>query len=259
MRITSPIHNKGFVIDGLTRTGSTTLASLLSCHPDISCLVEPFHPRRYEGQFHKMAIAHGSVEPALTLIWFRWTGIKHVWESNGWPFVNNPELNDGVVLGARKVVFLQRKNLLRRCISSWVSRQLGFWIGTRDEFCSRLEGIQLSDLEPGRLHEQIQRDKAAVERRLEVFCANNIETMTLFYEDLYGEDVDCHQQLGIVNRVFVFLGFDTIAENVFTEQWKRLLDPDIYRWSNPEVYRRIPGIQQIESRVGSSETGWLFK
>jgi hypothetical protein len=259
MRVTSHIQNKGFVIDGLTRTGSTTLASLLNCHSDIKCLVEPFHPRRYDGQFHKMAINEGSVEPALNLIWFRWSGIKHVWESTGWPFAMNPELNDGVVLGARKVVFLLRRNLLRRCISSCVSRQIGFWIGTRDEFCSRLEEIQLSDVEPDRLREQIQRDKAAVERRLQVLRAGNIEAMTLFYEDLYGEDVDSHQQLSIINEVLAFLGFDTIAENVFTGRWKHLLDPDVYRWSNPEIYRRIPGIQRIEDRLGSSDTGWLFK
>src|SRR5271169_3144199 len=104
------IKRSGFVIDGPTRTGSTTLAALLNCHPEINCLIEPFHPRRYGGQFHGMAIERRKIQPVLDLIWCRWTCIKHVWEPNGWPFPENPELNDAVIGEAKGVLFLTRRN-----------------------------------------------------------------------------------------------------------------------------------------------------
>lgn len=257
--MTSELGRRGFVIDGLTRTGSTTLANLLSCHPDVKCLIEPFHPRRYDGHFHKMAVAQESVGPALNLIWFRWTGIKHVWESNGWPFSQSPRLNDGVVLGARKVLFLQRRNLLRRSISSSISRQLRFWIGRREEFLSRLEEVQLSDINPDIIADEIKRDQAAVKQRLDLLRNNNVQTMSIFYEDLYTDKVTRRQQLMMINEIFAFLEFRTVTEEQLAFEWAHLLDPDTHRWSSPDVYRRIPRIKEIEDRLGCNATGWLFE
>src|ERR1700690_3290485 len=108
--------NKLFVIDSLPRTGSTTLARLLNCHPDIRCLIEPFHPL-YHGHFHVMAMQAKSVEPVLNLIRHRWNGIKHVWEvRDDWPFRDHPELNEAVALNADRIICLERRNLLRRYV-----------------------------------------------------------------------------------------------------------------------------------------------
>jgi hypothetical protein len=252
-------NTKSFVIDGLTRTGSTTLAAVLNCHPDITCLVEPFHPRRYGGHFHRMAVAEQSVQAALDLIWCRWTGIKHVWESNGWPFTTNAGLNDQVVLGGGRVIFLQRRNLLRRCISGFLSRELRFWIGTREEFNARLEEVQLKDISLDVIADQMKRDQIAVERRLRFLRDHNVETMSLFYEDLYAQNMTNRQQLAIINDVLTFLGFSRMTEEEAGVEWQRLLDPDTYRWSSPDVYRMIPGIGHIEDRLGCDETGWVFK
>lgn len=252
-------REKGFVIDGPTRTGSTTLAALLNRHPDIQCLVEPFHPLRYGGQFHNMAVAEQTVEPALNLIWYRWSGIKHVWESSGWPFVENPELNNGIVLGAQRVIFLRRRNLLRRCISSLISKQLRFWVGTREEFYVRLEDVQLTKMSPNVIVEEIKRDEAAVNRRLSLLRDHVPEVMHLFYEDLYAESVTITQQRAAINDVLAFLGFTSVPEDVFVTQWAHTLNPDNYRWSSPDVYRQIPGIERIESAVGCDRTGWLFR
>jgi hypothetical protein len=252
-------EKRGFVIDGLTRTGSTTLAALLNCHPDIRCLIEPFHPRRFDGQFHAMAMAGQSVGPVLELIWYRWVGIKHVWESTGWPFAENPKLNDEVVLGAKKVIFLRRRNLLRRSISSLISRQLRFWVGTREELYARLENVQLRNVTPDVVIAELKRDQEAIQRRLLLFLQHNVEAMHLFYEDLYAEDITIRQRVATINDILGFLGFAAIGEDVFQGEWAHWVDPNIYRWSSADLYRRIPGIQNIENAVGCDETGWLFR
>jgi len=249
----------GFVIDGLPRTGSTTLTQLLNCHPGICCLMEPFHPKRYGGQFNRMARDAGSVEPVLNLIWRRWNGLKHVWEPAGWPFQQNPELNAGIVLHAAKVVFLRRRNLLRRFVSGFISKQLRFWVGTREEFLARLESIQIAELDPLYVREQIGQDHAAVETRLRLLERHGVPFLSLYYEELYGEDADPDRQRQVLNRVLEFLGFDPLPEEIFANGCARLLDPAQYRWSSADVYRLVPGIEDVERQAGSDATGWLFR
>jgi LPS sulfotransferase NodH len=249
----------GFVIDSLPRTGSTTLANLLNCHSQIRCLIEPFHPRRYGGHFRQMALRAGSVDPALNLLWHRWQGIKHVWEaSRGWPFPDNWEFNDAIVLRARCVLYLQRRNLLRRYISSLISRQLKFWIGTRQEFVARLESVQLCELDPVLVRQEIANDRAASESRLALLHRHGITMKHIFYEDFLGEDVTSPQQFAMINAIIEFLGYEPITEAVFATKCALLLDKSSYQWASPEIYRLIPGIHRLEREVGSDETGWIF-
>lgn len=250
---------RGFIIDSFPRTGSTTLARLLGCHAEIRCLMEPFHPKLHGGGFNAMAVAAKSVEPVLTLIWRRWAGLKHVWHASGWPFVQNPELNDGVVLGAGRLIVLQRRNLLRRYISGVISQQMRFWVGTREEFLARLENIQLRALDPATVCEEIKQDQIVMERRLQLIEANHIPAIQIFYEDLYGANTSPVEQFRLINRIVEFLGFSAVSESAFENQFLPLLDPDRNRWASLETYRRIPGIDAIECEAGSDETGWLFQ
>lgn len=248
---------KGFVIDSLPRTGSTTLANLLNCHPDIKCLIEPFHPRRYDGEFHRMALASSSAEPVLNLIWHRWCGIKHVWESaREWPLPQ--KVNDSVILGANRVIVLERRNLLRRYVSGVISRQLDFWIGTRQQFQTRLESVHLKRLDPAVVLGEIEKDKAAMQQRMNFIRESNIHVMHLFYEDIFEKEITLARQFEIINKVLGFLEFHEVSESEYGAQWAALLDRDAYQWASPETYQLIPGIEELERDVGSDATGRLF-
>jgi hypothetical protein len=252
-------ENYNFIVSSLPRSGSTTLARLLNSHKDLRCLIEPFHPHRYQGRFHQLAEGR-SLNAALDLIWSRWTGIKHVWESNGWPFLYSPELNDQMALGpSRKIIVVIRRNLLRRVVSNVISRQTRYWIGTRAEFVRRLEQTQLKELDPWALRAQIRRDKDAIERQRRFLSDHNVDAMVLYYEDVFCEGAIQSQQLQLVNRVLTFLQAAPIAADTFAETYQHHFDPDRNRWATAEVYRRIPGIERIEQEVGSHETGWLFR
>jgi hypothetical protein len=248
---------KGFVVDSLPRTGSTTLANLLNCHPDIKCLIEPFHPRRYDGQFHRMALDCNSAEPVLNLMWHRWRGIKHVWEAaREWPLPQ--KVNDSVILGASRVIVLERRNLLRRYVSGAISRQLDFWIGTRQQFQARLEAAHLKRLDPAVVLQEMEKDKSAVEQRLNFIRENNVPVMHLFYEDIFEKEIMLARQFEIMNKVLGFLGFHEVSESEFGPQWSALLDRDAYQWASPETYRLVPGIEELEREIGSDATGRLF-
>lgn len=253
------IKRKRFIIDGLTRTGSTTLARLLNLHPEIDCLMEPFHPRRYGGQFNRMAIEAQSVEQATNLIWQRWSGFKHVWEANGWPFTQDPWLNERVVLCADRVIFLQRRNLLRRAISSIISAQLRFWVGTANQFRTRLEAVQLQELDPLIIREAVGRDQAAVRSRCQLLSDSGHAVLRVAYEELYSDEVTPYEQWQRINTILEFVGVSAVSQSTFREEWSPLLSRDVYRWASADVYRLMPGIQQIERQVGCDETGWLFR
>jgi hypothetical protein len=235
------------------------MARLLNLHKDINCLVEPFHPRRYNGHFNRMALQESSVESALNLIWHRWNGIKHVWEApSGWPFVQNSTLNEGIPLSCRQVLILERRNLLRRFVSNAICKQLRFWIGTREEFHARLESVQLLELNATEVLQGMKADKASVAKRVKFVQKHGIPMMHLFYEDIFSEDVTADAQLKILNNVLAFLGYNEIDDNEFRETWFALLDNKSNQWASSDVYRMIPGIDRLESEVGSDEMGWLF-
>jgi sulfotransferase family protein len=258
--MTSEGHPSRFVVLSLPRSGSTTLARLLNCHKDIRCLIEPFHPKRYAGKFYNAAADERSLDSVLNAIWSKCNGIKHVWESSGWPFEDRPELNDRIVLGPnRRLIFMIRRNLLRRIVSNFISRQTKFWIGTKEEFHERLQSVQLRELSPETVLKQIRSDREAIAHRLESFADRSADVMTLYYEDVFREDASQADQFDVVNSTLEFLGFSQLTLDVFAGEWQHHFDPALNQWASAEVYRRIPGIDRIEEQVGSDESGWLFR
>jgi hypothetical protein len=248
-----------FIVLSLPRCGSTTLATVLSLHKDISCLIEPFHPGRYHGRFHELAKRY-SPDSILDMIWTRWSGIKHVWEANGFPFIEQPMLNNQIILGPnRKIILIIRRNLLRRFISNHICRQTHFWIGTQAEFRARLQNTEFKPLNPNAVLRQIKRDQEALAGCLQLLSNHNTQFVTLFYEDIFGEQAHAEQQLQIVNSMVEFLNFTPISSDIFSSQWQHHFDPEVNKWASTDVYQRIPKIAEIEAEVGSNETGWLFQ
>jgi hypothetical protein len=256
------VSGRRFVVVSLPRSGSTTLARLLNCHDDISCLIEPFHPSRYGGAFRRASGDARSLDAVLELIWQKWNGIKHVWEPNGWPFEVAPELNDRIICGPnRGVILLMRRNLLRRAVSHSICRQTQFWIGTTADFMAHLQGVELRALSAQAVRLEIRRDRNAIDRCAQSLSAanNNGRVLSLFYEDVFREEASEDERLALMNRVLAFLEAQPITHEAFMKAWHRHFEPARYRWSSREVYERIPGIQRVEDEVGSDETGWLFR
>ncbi len=247
-----------FIISSLPRCGSTTLTRLLNEHPNIRCLIEPFHPARYGARPNRLAQLY-SMQSALDAIWTRWNGIKHVWEPNGWPFVANPTLNDDMFRQDVRVLMLIRRNLLRRYISNHICRASQYWIGTRREFHSRCKNLQLKPLSCEVVSSHLRRDADEVARRRRMLSSIGAQHCVLAYEDLFGTELNERQQLSIINSLLEFLGFVRLGAQDVSHSWREHFDPGINKWSSEVIYRLIPNIDEIEARCGNAETGWLFR
>ena len=249
-----------FVIDAMPRTGSTTLASLLSCHSDIKCLVEPFHPTRYGGRFHRAVTDVKTLRAILDKLWSRWPGLKHVWQPpRGWPFEDDGRLNREIILYSPAVIALERVNLLQRHVSHLISQRLNFWIGSRAEFLQRIETHGLPELDVGRVFRALERDRLAQQERLRMLQSHP-KVLFLTYEALFGKNVRMEERVMHINKVLTFLGYPPLPEDtVRSPEWQVAVDADLRKWNGPEIYQRMPGIEKIEQEVGSEENGWLFR
>lgn len=249
-----------FAIISLPRSGSTSLASLLDCHRDARCLIEPFHPKRYRGVYRSGISCAASLTSTISQIFSAWTGFKHVWESTGWPFQEQPSLNDHIALyPGISVIIIVRKNWLRRFVSNFICRHTQYWIGNRREFHNRLNRVHFKPLDPEAVARQIASDRAAVQRQLTFLETHQVRRNVLVYEELFHDDHVTEGALGRINGLLSFLGLENWTMEEFIPQWTMWLSPDANRWASPGVYRRIPGIDGVEYDVGSDENGWLFK
>lgn len=248
-----------FVLLSMPRTGSTTLARVLNFHEDIRCLIEPFHPHRYDGKFHAFAVRR-SMREAMAVIWERWNAIKHVWDLEGFPFKDRPELNDDVTHDARcKVIFLIRRNILQRIVSHHLSRQTHTWVGPRDAFIDRLHLTEVAPLDPTAVRRQIEAEQEAIAAKVQFLKNSQIEHATVEYEALFSTATSIEAKRSRINEILSFLGFPPVTSALFAKEWSGNLDPVKHRWATADVYRRIPDIDRLEEAVGSDATGWLFR
>lgn len=250
-------RNSRFIITSLPRCGSTTLARVLNCHPMIQCLIEPFHPKRYEGCFHKRVTDAGSLAHTLKGLWTRWNGIKHVYEASGWPFREKPELNDLMLLG-HKVIVMTRRNMLKRYISHYMCRHTNYWIGSKQEFQLRIASIQIPPIEPALVRQQIRRDIAAAAERTTFLQSSEIDFMNIVYEDLYLEK-DSRTQTSEIAKVMKFIGVAPTMSDDSKGQIGQLFDRGVNQWSSLEVYKMVPGIELVERELASEGLGSIFE
>jgi len=249
-----------FLISSLPRCGSTSLARILNAHCEIRCLIEPFHPRRYRGLFHRSAIQSGTVNQAMEAIWQRFTGIKHVWEASGWPFAAAPGLNRELLSypGVR-IVALVRRNYFRRFISNFICRQINYWIGAKEEFEYRVSRLQFKPLDPKRVRDAILHDAEAVSAWLSYMDTHQISAYKIVYEDFFRPEATPLQRYQSVEGLLSFLGYSAINMKLFEERFACNYKPDLYQWASMELYRKIPNADELERTIGCDKTGWLFK
>ncbi len=252
----SPV--KPFIVLSLPRTGSTSLSLLLNAHPAVRCALEPFHPNRAGGRFHRAAIESGDIQRVLRLLLTRVSGIKHVLEASGWPFEQHPHLNYDLLSGEKlTVVTLSRQNLLARVISNFLCRQTGYWIGTKEGFRHSLDSTRvspISTLEVKRQIEQDQKEYANIHRYLRLM---GIRHLNLVYEQLFSHNGTAGDNYVQVCRLFDFLSIENVSFSTFLRTFNCYLSVD-KKWADIDTLKRIPNICEINRELGSDEFGWLW-
>jgi hypothetical protein len=248
-----------FLVFSPTRCGSTTLRRLLNCHPQIRCLEEPFNPFNYEGRYLAEATDQSTLADVLRSIWRTHNGIKHTFSPDGWPFVN-PSLNRALLLAPRqKVIYLRRRNLLRRLVSAQISTQTGVWGLFNETDRKRVRDFEFAPLNVEFVQSQLRRDSDSIAEYRRLLIQSGSEPFDLLYEDLYNPEKTPRELCELLNEVFRFVGVLPITDETLLASVERLFDQTRMKLNSVETYKRIPRIEALNAKCGSDETGWLFE
>lgn len=248
-----------FIIFSLARCGSTTLMHALNCYQGVRCVLEPFTPANLSTEYGNIKNAR-DLDSALGEIWKEYNGIKHVWHPSGWPFGDAPDLNFRLLrTSGAKIIFLRRRNDLRRVVSSEISWQTGVW-GTFTKNDRELVGrFDYQPLSMARIEHQLKSVAAGTSEMLSMLCNAGTEFSELFYEDLFDDDIRLVDKLLLMDRLRSFIDAGEGPDRQVDFTIADLLNPVKTKLNAADLYRRIPNIEEIERRFGSDETGWLLR
>jgi LPS sulfotransferase NodH len=249
-----------FVVFSLKRSGSTSLMRALNALPGVRCLREPFNPRNYDGRYHRRVAGGEAVEAVMRELRAGADGIKHVWEADGWPFADAPDANLRVALApGQRVVFLRRRNVLRRAVSLQMSEQSDVWsmIPTLDR--ERLAAFTFAPVSAEAVRRHVASESAMLDGVRDRLAAAGAEFVEVWYEDLYDEAAPPAARRDRLEAVLAFLGLAAATDDGARARIARLLDPAATRLNSAESYGRVPAIRSIEAELGADATGWLFR
>lgn len=249
-----------FLLFSLSRCGSTTLRRLFNGHPDIRCAHEPFSPGRFERQHGRRVTDPASLRQAVAEIWRTHNGLKHVWDPSGWPFARHSNLNQSLLLEADvRVIFLHRRNRLRRIVSNHMSMQTQIWEAENDETKSRARNFHYAPLDIQWIRLQLEDEKTSIEQHKQIMIDHKVAFLELWYEDLYASALELSEKLTKLNEIFAFLRLKGWEERSLPASVMTFLNPDKRQLNSPETYHLIPGVDEVEEQLGADDTGWLFK
>jgi len=240
----------GRLVFSLPDCGSRGLAGLLDAHPALHCFQGPFDPDVPDPTGRRTAAPNlGSVDAVLDGIWARWPVIAHVWTPAGWPFARHSPLNGHVLLRASHVVLLSRRNLLALAVSHALASPRG-----RES----AGGDGPGPLDLAAIAWMLKQISPTLRTHRRVLYVRDRPLLDLEYEQLFGPGLDLEARREALERVFAFFGHGTGDDGVDRDAIARILDT-AHASASVRPWERVPNIGEIESALGSDETGWLLR
>lgn len=268
-----------FVIFSLSRAGSSALFRALNAHSQIQCLYEP--------TFFSAGWDERKVCARVREIRKEHSGIKHVWDPSGWPFVNSHistvdcmkyRYNDVLrvnksllAMEGQKVLFLRRRSELARVLSDQLGQQTNVWTPAFPAFQkAQIENV-ITDAEHfkksvrSRVIKPVDMDviawylenTRAMEQEYRTSLSDE-HRMDLWYEDLFDPSLTSLARQKIFEDILKFLGFSAARELWDAQEIEAIFDPG-GKLNDATTLGRIPNIDEICSCFQSewTETGYL--
>lgn len=259
------MNSNFFIVFSLPRCGSTAIHRGLNSHSGINCLYEP--------DFSNADWNEEAVRAEINRIRCEYSGIKHVWDPSGFPFVSTHissiagldsnydrvlNLNSMLLsLPAKKVLFLRRRNQLERILSDLLGQQTDLW-GPAFPDARIAEG-----LDETKKYQDELKAKRVQPVSLEVieWYLNNIPTLEdelrrrvpeedcldLFYEEIFGPEVGLDRRLAIYQRILDFLGLPTAPSYWDRPTVMELFHPKA-KLNDASTLGRIPNLAEVRER-----------
>ncbi len=247
-----------FLIYALPRSGSTSLVKVLNAYAGIECANEPFNLAVYPDVRGRVTDLP-SLQREFAWLWRRFNGFKHICEFRGWPFAEQPLLEDYIVTSAPKtVILLHRRNLLRRIASHEISRQSQIWHVNRGDERAKLLEHPFKPLDRAAIRQRLEEERQAfaeVQRRLD---RGKVRYRIISYEDLFG-DASEEQRIAVLREIIAFITRVSFNPKRLQREALRIMDPQKSRVNSAETYELVPSIHEVEDEFGCDETGYLFR
>lgn len=269
------LSKKKILIFALARTGSTSLLNLLDLHDSISGVSEPFNYKNTKN----IRIKHGleDFDPStiknfdqlvkeLQYLFKKFNCIKHVWHPSGFPFNDlypghrkdkYVSLNEHLLTQFDKIIFLNRRNILKRIVSGLISDQAGIWAGNINEDRKKIDEFNFSPIKDEDVAWHIQFEKSFITMIRNTMIKTGMKYYEIWYEDIFGE-ISGHEKIQKYIDILDFLELPANFKNGKMEEITGLLGEKM-KLNSTETYLRVPNIHEIEAKFGSDENGWLMK
>jgi hypothetical protein len=194
--------------------------------------------------------------------------VKHVWHPSGFPFIESDSsyaftetvsLNEYLLSKFDFVVFLKRRNILKRLVSSLMSMQSGIWDSYTTEIFKKPEEFVYAPLDTGVIEWHLEHESVYVDYFRNFLKANNIKRFEIFQEDIFTNSLSVEEKF---EKFFEMSDFLELPRNYNYDQMMVLTDylsPIKHKQNSVESYNKVPNIKEIDEKYGSDETGWIFK
>ncbi len=241
------------VIFAHARSGSTTLCRVLQLHPLMNVALEPFwHGYAKENPDERNYVDFiedvPSLEKALDDLFARYNGIKILSYQLPKKLYTHLLLSPDV-----RVLFLQRKNLLRAEVSGCIAEQTKVWQISDLNEQTRQTYRNLRPVSMGKFADRLEYAKELTGYYNSVIERRATGTyLKVCYENLYTGDLGKNR--AAAREIFEFLGLELPT----CDELDHHLDPRTSKINAPESYAMLPNANEINERFGNDDTGWLF-
>ncbi len=230
-----------FAIFAGARTGSTSLAKVLSESPDVKMEIEPFHEgfskwNPKEKNYSELIKDPQTMNSALDELFSKYTAIKVL-------TYQFPEEIYYTMLGRKdlKILFLRRKYVAQEALSGLIAEQTSqYHKQDNQEIYKYLKPIDLDNMQ--KMIDYI----TDMNSKYESFLEKNRkgEYLPLYYEDLYSEDLE--QNTKNLQKICDFLGISLPPK----EAIKKHMLPSEAKINYTNIYKNVPNFKEIEKRFG---------
>lgn len=230
-----------FVILAGARTGSTSLAKVLSESPDVKMAIEPFHEgyakwNPGEKDYSKFIVDPETMNQALDELFSRYTAIKVLSyqfdEEIYFEMIRRKDL---------RILFLSRKNVPQEALSSLVAEQTS-------EYHQRLNEDVYDNLKPIDINqmEKMVDYVTSLNKTYSDFLEKNRkgDYLPLFYEELYSENLN--QNVETLEAICDFLNISLPPIDAI----KQYMLPSEAKINYTNIYKKVPNFNEIEERFG---------
>jgi hypothetical protein len=220
----------------------------------------------YEPDFSLPNLNTASVRDRCRDLFAKYSGIKHVWDPNGWPFANREyittieilersdeliDLNATVASFPAKVVFLRRRDQFSRIVSDLMGQQLGLWGHSPGEPHTPNERVQYRQIakqsEIAPINSQIvewymmnawNQEEALIER------TPKDQRLIAYYEDLFDHKSWMKEDFSAWVQLASWVG----AEPRLCEEYVRNLIAPQDKYNTEEILKKIPNYNELTAK-----------